>query len=162
MAKKPTAAKTAADEDSPKTEAKVPLAKMRGPRGVPETATITLLTQSNPKRSGSKAHAAFAIYATGMKVGQFCDAVDKLTVDGKSQKGMGTPHLVYDTGHGFIKIEGYEPPGGVMQPKPKAPAKPKAEKVAKPAKDKAPSASAEELAATAEGVEAAVEEETVD
>jgi hypothetical protein len=52
-----------------------------------------------------------------------------------------TPALVYDAGHGFIKIEGYTPPKvfvakpkaekAVKEPKaPKAPKEPKAKKVA--------------------------------
>lgn len=123
------AAKTAAapaPAEKPEKEVKVPLAKMRGPRGVPETAKITVLVEGNPKREGSKAHAAFACYRDGMTVGEFCDAVNAA-----GQDGMGTPNLVYDAAHGFIKIEGYEPPGGVIQPKPKKEPKPKEEKAAK-------------------------------
>ena len=143
----------------------VPLAKMRGPRGVPETAVITV-NVANPKRPNSKAHAAFALYASGMTVGGFCDAVDALTVAGKSQKGMGTPHLVYDSKHGFISIENYTVPGGVETPKPKAPPKPKAEKSPKAEKaykgPKVVTPASAELAETAGDMEAAVEEETVD
>lgn len=166
------AAKTAAATETIETpvetietsgvEAKESLAKMRGPRGVPEGAVITV-NVSNPKRPNSKAHAAFACYASGMTVGEFCDAVDVLTVDGKSQKGMGTPHLVYDSKHGFISIENYTVPGGVDTPKPKAAPKPKAEKLAKaPKGPKVVTLASAELAETAADVEAAVEEEVVD
>lgn len=157
-----TPAAEAAPAPAAAPEKKVPLAKMRGPRGVPETAKITVLASVNPKRPGSKAHAAFALYTTGMTVGEFCDKVDALVVDGASQKGMGTPHLVYDTKHGFVSIEGYTVPGGVEPPKPKAPPKEKVAKAPKapkatPAENKA--AAAEAAAATSENA-AAVEEAT--
>jgi hypothetical protein len=51
-----------------------------------------------------------------MTVGEFCDACGK----------DATPNLVYDTKHGFISIEGYDPEQVVAKPK-----KEKAEKVAK-------------------------------
>lgn len=157
--------------EAPKSEAKVPISKLRGPRGVPETAKITLVSQVNPKRPGSKAHAAFALYVDQMTVGAFCDAVDALVVGEDSQKGMGTPHLVYDAAHGFIKIEGYEPPGGVVTPKPRAPAKPKAPKgdkapskgtVTKFAAEQTPAEKAAASSAAAEAVEAATTEESVE
>lgn len=128
--KKPAAKTAAAPAPAPvpvkeaAKEEKVPLAKMRGPRGVPEQAKITVLSDKNPKRDGSKAFSVFELYATGMTVGAFCDAVDKT-----DNKGAATPNLVYDAAHGFIKIEGYEPPGGVI------PVKTKAEKKEKPAKE---------------------------
>jgi hypothetical protein len=128
-------------------EKKVPLAKMRGPRGVAETAKITLLAPQNPKREGSKAHAVFSCYKDGMTVGAFCDAVD--AKDGGEHKGSATPNLVYDAAHGFIKIEGYEPPGGVIEPKPKAEPKPKKEK-ATPAENKAAASDAKAKKAAAE------------
>ena len=63
-----------------------------------------------------------------MTVGQFCDAVDAT-----ENKGAAAPNLVYDAGHGFISIEGYDP-GEIVQPKPKAPPKePKAPKAKKEA-----------------------------
>ena len=145
------AAKTAAapateevkSETTATAEAKVPLAKMRGPRGVAETAKITILTANgqNPKRPNSKAFAAFACYKNNMTTGEFCDAVNAI-----GQQGMGTPNLVYDASHGFIKIEGYNP--DVIAAKPAKPAKePKAKK------EKAPSKVAEVAAADAEATE---------
>jgi hypothetical protein len=148
------------------TETKVPLAKMRGPKGVKESAVIKLLVPANPKRPGSKASTVFACYADGMTVGAFCDKVDAAVhSDGSSMKGAATPNLVYDSAHGFISIEGYEPPNGVVTPKPKAPPKPKTEKVKgeKPAKVAAePSAAAAEMASHAEAVKAATTEEVMD
>ncbi len=111
-------------------EVKVPLAKMRGPRGVAETAKITLLVPQNPKRAGSKAFAVFACYKEGMTVGAFCDAVDAT-----ENKGAATPNLVYDSAHKFIEIEGYTP-AAFFEAKPKAapkvvvPGAPKATKAA--------------------------------
>ena len=106
--------------ENPVTEPKEPVVRTRGPRGVPETAVITVLADKNPKRPASKAFAAFENYKTGMTVKDFCDAVGK----------EGTGHLVYDTSHGFITIEGYTP-GAIFTPKvrePKAPKEPKAKK----------------------------------
>lgn len=145
--KKP-AAKTAAApaKTAPKStpapaaekEKKVPLSKMRGPRGVAETAKITVLAPTNPKRPSSKAFQVFSLYKTGMTVGAFCDKVDAT-----DNKGAATPNLVYDANHGFISIEGYTPPNPVEPKAPKekkAPAEPKGKPVAKaktaPKKDK--------------------------
>lgn len=180
MAKSKPAAKTAAAEtvaptsdnpageaptsDNPTGEAAAsPIPRTRGPKGVGEGAKITLLVQANPKRPGSKAEAVFSCYKDGMTVGEFCDAVDAL---GPQHKGAGTPNLVYDSKHGFISIEGYTVPGGVLTPKPKAPPKPKAEKKAKaPTSDdpagEAPQTSAEDRSAAARAVEEAAGEETV-
>lgn len=144
-----TAAAPATEEvktETPAAEVKVPLAKMRGPRGVAETAKITILTANgqNPKRPNSKAFAAFACYKDGMTTGEFCDAVNAI-----GQQGMGTPNLVYDASHGFIKIEGYNPDVIAAKPakEPKAPKEPKAKK------EKAPSKVAEVAAADAEATE---------
>lgn len=96
--------------------------KTRGPRGVAETAVISLKVEGNPKRAGSKAYDRFALYRDGMTVGEALNA------------GITTPDLVYDSKHGFVAIEGYDP-GEIVQPKvrePKAPKEPKAKKV-KPA-----------------------------
>lgn len=131
MAKKAPKTETPVAVEAPvvvaAAEAKEPAVRTRGPRGVDESAVITLLTETNPKREGSKAHAAFSNYRTGMTVGEFADAVGK----------EATGHLVYDAKHGFISIDGYNP-GEIIQPKPKA------EKVAKepkePKEPKAPKA----------------------
>lgn len=93
-------------------------AKSRGPRGVSEDAKITLIAQANPKRPGSKAHAAFGNYVDGMTVKAFADAVG----------AEATGHLVYDSKHGFISIEGYDP-GAIIVPKVREPKAPKTPKV---------------------------------
>lgn len=126
----PPAAKTAAaPAPAAKKEDKVPLSKMRGPRGVAETAKIKLIATENPKRPNSKAHKFWTLYKDGMTVGAYCDAVDATEL-----KGGATPALVYDTSHGFISIEGYTPTE-IKTPKPKAPKEakePKGKVVAKP------------------------------
>jgi len=97
-----------------------PVARTRGPRGVPETAVITVLADKNPKRVGSKAFDLWEKYSNGMTVAQYVDATGK----------DATPALVYDAAHGFISIEGYTP-GQIITPKvrePKAPKEPKAKK----------------------------------
>lgn len=122
--------------------------RSRGPRGVAETAIITVLADSNPKRAGSQSHTDFANYTTGMTVAEFCNAVGK----------RATPHLVYDAAHGFIQIEGYVP-GKVFEPKPKA------EKVAKePKAPRAKKVKAEPAEATPEqlDIDAMATEESID
>jgi len=104
----------------PAPEAAEPVARTRGPRGVSETAVITVLADKNPKRVGSKASDLWEKYSNGMTVAQYVDATGK----------DATPALVYDAAHGFIAIEGYTP-GVVFTPKvrePKAPKEPKAKK----------------------------------
>jgi hypothetical protein len=133
---------------TPKIEAPVEVAapetaapKSRGPKGVANTAVISLLAGSNPKRAGSKAQGVFACYVDGMTVAEFCDAVDAAGFPGE-----GTPNLVYDAKHGFISIDGYDP-GQIVVPKvrePKAPKEPRAKKVkADPVADAAVEAEAE-------------------
>lgn len=114
-------------------EQAIAAARSRGPRGVAESALITLLAPSNPKRAGSQSHTDFERYFTGMTVGTFCDAIGK----------RATPHLVYDAAHGFISIEGYDPA--------QVTAKPKKEKVAK--EPKAPRAKKEKAAPVEQSAE---------
>jgi len=149
MARKPKKVETevATPEVVEAAEQVVAAARSRGPRGVPETAVITVLADSNPKREDSQSHIDFAKYATGMTVGEFCDAVGK----------RATPHLVYDAAHGFISIEGYDPERVVAKPK-----KEKAEKPAKaPRAKKAKAAPAEATEEQLE-LEGAVVEESLD
>lgn len=105
--------------------------RSRGPRGTTEDAVITLLVDGNPKREGSKAAAVFSYYESGMTIGTFADALAEAEL-GKEA----TPNLVYDAKHGYISIEGYEPPGGVTpkEVKVKAEKPAKAEKTAKKGK----------------------------
>lgn len=124
--------------------------RSRGPRGTVESAVITLLVEGNPKREGSKAHAVFSYYEDGMTIGDFADALAEADL-GKEA----TPNLVYDSKHGFISIEGYEPPGGVVVKEAKEPKAPKAEKPAKGKKSK-------EAVQQEAAVEAEAEEEVVD
>lgn len=121
--------------------------KSRGPKGVADSAIVTVLAAVNPKREGSKAHARFAFYKDGKTVAETLDA------------GVTTPDLVYDAKHGFISIDGYDP-GEIVVPKPKAEKKPAAEKTAKGAKVKRQK-TAEEEAAEQEA-EGETNEETMD
>jgi hypothetical protein len=138
-----TAAVAAASESS-KENTEV---KTRGPRGVSESALITLLVVGNPKRDGSKAHARFAFYSNGMTVGAALDA------------GVTTPDLGYDTKHGFISIEGYDA-GEIIVAKPKAEKAEKAPKTAKGGKVKAEKTEAD--VAAEQDVAAATTEESMD
>jgi hypothetical protein len=129
----PTAQAT--PEPTPEAAAVV---KARGPKGVADSAVVTLLVAGNPKREGSKAHARFAAYVSGKTVGETLDA------------GVTTPDLVYDAKHGFISIDGYDP-GEIVVAKPKAEPKPKAEKKTK--KEKTPEQVQAEGQADAEAAE---------
>jgi hypothetical protein len=115
-------APTPAAEDAPRA---MPLT--RGPKGAAMDALITLNVETNPKRPGSKAFDAFSHYRSGMTVQEYLEAAGKAA----------TPNLVYDSAHGFISIEGYEPKEAPKRtPKePKAPKPPKAEKEPKAPKE---------------------------
>ncbi len=137
MAKSKKVSEAAVEAETPKAAA------TRGPRGTVETAVITVLVDSNPKRPGSKAAAVFSHYQSGQTIAEFADAL--------AAAGLGkeaTPNLVYDAKHGFITIDGYDP-GEVVAKAPKEP---------KPAKaKKTKGAPPEDTSA----VEAAVQEETM-
>lgn len=66
----------------------------------PETAKITVLV-ANPKRAGSNAHARFALYRTGMTVGEYLDKCEAL--QGESRY-IYRSDLRWDTARDFIKI----------------------------------------------------------
>jgi hypothetical protein len=117
---------------TPAAEAAPAVVRSRGPRGTVETARISLLVSENPKREGTKCQRVFAQYVDGMTIAEFCAALDA--------EGLGkeaTPNMVYDSKHGFISIEGYEPPGGVRVKEPKPAKEPKAAKAPKAKKEKA-------------------------
>lgn len=135
---------------APAAEAPAQVPASRGPRGVLETAVITLVATENPKRAGSKAHAKFALYESGMTVAEFIDAVDA----NPEIKGGATSTLVYDAAHGYITIEGYDP-AKKFEPKPKK------EKAAKTPKAKKGAAAASEETETT-GADAEADEEQVD
>lgn len=139
---KPEVKAAAPEVTAPAAAAEKAEPKSRGPKGVADSAIVTLLVTANPKREGSKAHARFAGYVSGGTVADQLDA------------GVTTPDLVYDAKHGFISIDGYDP-GEIIVAKPKAPAKPKAE--AKGKKEKVVK-SAEQTAKEAEANAEAAEE----
>lgn len=118
---KPAAASTPAAADAPAAKRGAPIGA-RGPKGVALDAIITLLVEGNPKRPGSKAHSAFALYANGMTVQDFIDAAG----------AAATPNIVYDAAHGFISVEGYDPKQVVKKERAPKPAKePKAPRAKK-------------------------------
>jgi hypothetical protein len=133
MAKKPAAPAV----EAPATEASPSVIGVRGPKGVPMEAKITLLVPANPKRPAS--FVRFAAYIDGMTVKEALDA------------GIWTADLVYDAKHAFVAIEGYNPEIIVKAPK--------AEKAAKAPKAK--KAKAEPTESDLE-LEAATAEETID
>lgn len=151
-AAKTAPAKKAAPVVVEQVEEAAAVPRSRGPRGTTEDAVITLLTEVNPKREGSKAHAVFSYYEDGMTIGAFADALAEADL-GKEA----TPNLVYDSKMGYISIEGYEPPGGVTVKEVKV----KAEKPTKEAKAPKKGKTKEQAAEQAEA-DAAAEEEVVD
>jgi len=58
----------------------------------PDDAKITLLAKENPKREGSKAHKKFALYETGMTVGEFI------------AKGGNLADVAWDARKNFISV----------------------------------------------------------
>lgn len=83
-------------------------AQVKGPKGVPADAVITMGKDkegkdygpdNNPKKAGSKTHGRFQSYQTGMTIQQALDA------------GLTTADLNYDKEHGFISWT-----GGSQQP----------------------------------------------
>jgi hypothetical protein len=66
---------------------------------------ITLLVEENPKRVGSKTHARFALYKTGMTVGQFLDAC--VAHDGPTARPRHRylADLHWDRDHQFLTVE---------------------------------------------------------
>lgn len=62
-----------------------------------KTATITLLSDKNPKRVGSKSHERFEHYSASVTVGDF------ITLGGTYGD------LAWDSARGYITISGYTP-----------------------------------------------------
>jgi hypothetical protein len=77
--------------------------------------TITLLAQANPKTAGSRSHARFALYQTGMTVGAYREAC--VALGQPHAKRNATADIAWDLKRGFIALV-TEPP--VTEP----PAKP--------------------------------------
>lgn len=120
MAKKPEA-ETAAPAAPVFAEnaAEVATKRSRTSPNFPPEAGVTFLTESNPKRVGSKSFDRFAAYMGAGTVGEYIAA------------GGTYGDLKYDAEHGFITVGGFD--AVVKERKeraPKAAATPKAEKVA--------------------------------
>lgn len=122
--KKHEAAAGAPAPTEPGKEATAPAApkepKVRASKDFPRDKKITLISEKNPKREGSKSHKRFALYKNGMTVGEFVDA------------GGLFADLAWDSERGFVSIEGHTP---VVKEK-----KPKPEKKAEGAEQAAPAA----------------------
>lgn len=88
-------AKAPTDPNAKPGEDKKPAApRVRASARFPDAAKITLISEKNPKREGSKAHPRFALYKTGQTVGEFIKA------------GGTFGDLDWDSSHGFISVEG--------------------------------------------------------
>lgn len=135
----------------PAAEATAQRIGARGPKGVENSARITLLVDSNPKRPGSKAYGVFALYEDGMTVQDFLDRAGKAA----------TPNLVYDAAHGFIAVEGYQPVPVVRKARAAKPATTGEDAPAAARKRGRPAKVAAAPAPTAE-VEDEVQAETID
>lgn len=92
-AQKPAAKATTAPAAKPAVQA----------RSFPDTAKITVVAETNPKRPGTKAHAKWQLYAKAKTVGDVIAAF----VAAKHPKRRALSALRWDEAHGFIKIEGF-------------------------------------------------------
>lgn len=68
------------------------MAEAQARKRVNENATITVLSETNPKRTGSKAADRFALYQTGMTVKQAKEA------------GLQAVDITYDVAHEYISL----------------------------------------------------------
>lgn len=124
---------------------------MRGLKGTPLSAKITLLVDHNPKRPGCAAEKRFALYQDGMTQEEFLAA------------GGTTPDLAYDTAHGYIAVEGYAPKPVVRKERAPKAEKPEGEAPArKPGRPKRVKAAEVEAPAAVAAVENEVVAETID
>lgn len=112
-----------AEPGKPGEEKKPAAPRVRTSARFPDGAKITLISEKNPKREGSKAHFKFSQYKTGMTCGEFIKA------------GGTFGDLDWDSQRGFISVEGVTPkPLVKSEPKPKKePEAKKDEKAAAPA-----------------------------
>jgi hypothetical protein len=101
------AAREAAKPPKPPKVEKVPGEKKvaKGSNKFPNTAVITLISTTNPKRSGSAAAADWENYENGMTVQQ---ALDKF---------ISLADIYYNASHGFLTVEGYSAPAPKKKPK---------------------------------------------
>lgn len=67
----------------------------------PDEATITVLSENNPKRAGTKAYSKWDLYKNCETVGDVVDAFAKA----KHPKRMAYSALRWDSQHKFIKID---------------------------------------------------------
>jgi len=65
-------------------------------------AIIVVKTTTNPKRAGSKARERFAIYRTGMTVGEY---VRRCELEAVPRPKDALLDIAWDVEHGFIELE---------------------------------------------------------
>lgn len=66
----------------------------------PDTRIVTVLSEANPKAFKSKSHARFALYRTGMTVGDYIEAVKK---HGRTRR-VAMRDIDWDLKHGYISL----------------------------------------------------------
>jgi len=119
----PTAPSTAPKANGGEKKEAAP--RDRTSKNFDKNAAVTLKTDKNPKRVGSKSHARFEHYKTSKTVGDFV------------AKGGTFGDLAWDSARGFISIAGYTPK--MVEKKAKAEKKPEDPK-GQPTASSAPSA----------------------
>ena len=72
-------------------------------RAFPDTAKIVVVSEANPKRPGTKAHAKWALYK-GCKT--VAEVIAAFVAKGHAKR-RALSALRWDEGHGFIEIEGF-------------------------------------------------------
>lgn len=92
------AAQTVLDalDNAPVVEKKTKPKKEGGRKNsrIPKDGIISLVVAENPKRAGTKGHAAFSCYSDGMTVAEFCEA------------GGSMADVRWDLAHNFIEVSG--------------------------------------------------------
>lgn len=68
-----------------------------------ENLRIEVLVQANPKREGTATHKRWALYRSGMTVGEFLDAARKDEGD-RSPRHKYLADVRWDADHGFIAV----------------------------------------------------------
>ena len=87
-----------ASADGAPVEKKERKVGVRGSSKFSSDATITILSEKNPKRVGSKAASDWELYRNGM------------TVKEAQEAGISMADLLYNSSHKFIAIDGYDAP----------------------------------------------------
>ena len=84
-----------------------------GVRAFAPDQKITIIASSNPKQPGKMAHARFELYYTmpaGFSVGDYIKASKASGLPGS--KAYAAVDVVFDSDHGYIRVEPLAPKGG--------------------------------------------------